>query len=94
MTKKELLNNIKRSSTIINVVNETKQGFEVSVIGTIKEPPVSTTKQILEAFIIEQRKFNKLILTKVESNSVKIDKLTTNVESNTMMIKSAHPELF
>ena len=94
MDKKQLLNRIKGSSTIIEVVKDTKQTFKVCVSGTTKEPTVPTTKQLLEGYILEQREFNKNINkrfdhleTKVDGNTKKIDKLATIVET-------AHPELF
>lgn len=58
MTKKQLINNLKRSSTIIEVVSETNNNFEVHITGIIKESPVPTTKQMLETFIKDQTKTN------------------------------------
>ena len=61
----------------------------------------ATTKDILLAFVNEQRKFNKRIETKVDNNNksisklgIQVDNLETKVDNNTKMIKQAHPDLF
>ena len=94
MNKKQLLNRIKGSSTIIEVVKDTKQTFKVCVSGTTKEPTVPTTKQLLEGFILEQREFNKNVNKRFDNLEVKVDNNTKMIKKNHSMIKHAHPELF
>ena len=55
---------------------------------------MSTTKQLLEGFIIEQREFNKNVNKRFDNIEIKVDNNTKMIQKNHSMIKKAHPELF
>ena len=109
MTKKQLISELKRSSTIIDVVSETNHDFDVRVTGKKRKNGMSkTTKEILIAFIGEQREFNKeqkkFNTEQKKFNTEqrafnkhiesKVDNNTKMIKQNHSMIKKAHPDLF
>ena len=108
MNKKQLMIELKRSSTIIKTVSETDHSFDVFVTGKKRKRQVSTVKEILLSFITEQKTFNseqktfnsevrEFMVEQKDFNQrieVKVDNNTKMIEKNHSMIKTSHPELF
>ena len=101
MNKKQLMIELKRSSTIIKTVSETDHSFDVFVTGKKRKRQVSTVKEILLSFITEQKTFNSEVKEfMVEQKTFNSEQKNFNqrieakVDVNTKMIKTAHPELF